>query len=176
MDATPEASDAELGEITRCYNLLYRRTSRHAPARVWRAITDADELSRWMGYPARVDLRVGGDYHVTFTGNPDGDLDGVIVGIEPGRRLTYAWGLSVLEWRLEPDPDGAGCRYTFLHHGMPVRGVEEEEGVGAGWHAWLDELDMLLEGRSLDAAASRARYARLCARYRSAIEAVIGPI
>ena len=57
----------ELGEITRCYSLRYERRSKHPPERLWRAITDPGELSRWMSYPARVELRIGGDYFVDFS-------------------------------------------------------------------------------------------------------------
>ena len=62
----------ELGEITRCYSLRYERRSKHSPERLWRALTDQSELSRWMSYPARVDLRVGGDYAVDFSRTGEG--------------------------------------------------------------------------------------------------------
>lgn len=168
--------ERELGEITRCYNILYERRSKHSVARVWRAITDPGELSRWMRYPVRVDLRVGGDYFVDFQDDSPEGLDGIITAIEPERRLTYAWGLSVLEWKLEPDEATGGCTYTFLHHGMPVRGIPDEEGVAAGWHVWLDELEDHLDGRSISRESSSARYAALCPCYRARIEAAIGPL
>lgn len=83
----------EPGEITRCYSLRYERRSRHSPERLWRAIMDPGELSRWMSYPARVDLRVGGDYSVDFSRTSEGTLEGVIVRIEPARRLAVGWHL-----------------------------------------------------------------------------------
>ncbi len=105
---------SDLGEISRCYTMTFERTSKHPVAKLWRSITEADEVTRWMTYPARIDLRIGGDYHVDFSRSEGGELDGVIVRVEPERTLAYVWGMSVLEWRLEPG-DG-GCRCTFVHH------------------------------------------------------------
>jgi uncharacterized protein YndB with AHSA1/START domain len=158
----------EIGEITRCYSLRYERTSKHPPARLWRAITDPAEVTRWMAYPARIDLRVGGAYFVDFSRTAEGSLDGVIVRVEPDRQLAYAWGTSVVEWTLAPD--GSGCRYTFLHHGMSRRDIPDEEGVAVGWHLWLDDL----EGHVSDTRASRANADELARDYRRRLDVVLG--
>ncbi len=164
---------SELGEITRCYTMTFERRSAHSAQRLWRAITSADEVARWMGYPARIDLRVGGDWHVDFTSKgAKEDLDGVIVRIEPERRLACVWGLSVLEWRLEAD--GRGCRYTFVHHGQAPGLVEEEEGLVAGWHAFLDDLAGHLEGVYPDPEENSAKWQTLKEPYRARVEAVLG--
>ena len=113
----------ELGEITPCWTVTFRRTSRQPPARVWAALTEPDQIARWWRHPARVDLRVGGAYRVDF--GDGGGLDGVIVRLQPERGLAYVWGRAVVEWTLEPA--GAGCRYTFRHHG------QEPAPEGAGW-------------------------------------------
>ena len=106
----------ELAEITSCYTMRFDRRTEHSPARLWRAITNAEEVARWMAYPARIDLRVGGEYHLDFSRTDGGELDGVIVRLAPERRLAYVWGVSVLEWTLEVD--GEGCSYQFVHHGI----------------------------------------------------------
>jgi uncharacterized protein YndB with AHSA1/START domain len=175
MNDLPSVDPATLGEVTRCYSLRYRRHSKHPPARLWRAITDPDEIERWMGYPARVDLRVGGDYFVDFqTSSPD-NLDGVIVAVEPERRLAYAWGLSVIQWTLTPDDGGSGTAYTFVDHGTQIRHVPDEEGVAVGWHAWLDRLDAMLDGAEPLSLPPRTRDA-LSAAYHARIEDAIGPL
>lgn len=163
---------SELGEITRCYSLLYRRRSKHSAERPWRAITDSAEVSRWMTYPAHIELRVAGEYRVDFARTNDGVLDGVIVRIEPGRQLAYAWGTSVVEWSLAPD--GAHCRYTFLHHGMSRREIPDEAGVAVGWHLWLDDVEHHLSGeRMLDDLSTKARAAELEQRYRPRLDQVL---
>jgi len=163
----------ELGEITACYTIRYERQSKHAPARLWRAITDSAEVSRWMSRSARIDLRVGGDYFVQFEPGA-GALDGVIVRAEPEHNLAYVWGLSVVEWTIEPDGDGS--RYSFVHHGMSVRGLPDEEGVASGWHVWLDDFERHLSGKAPDPEIGRARFEALSPPYRERLEAVLGPL
>jgi uncharacterized protein YndB with AHSA1/START domain len=148
--------------------MTFERRTRQPAARLWRALTEPDEVAKWMGYPARVDLRVGGDWHVEFTSRgEDEDLAGVIVRVEPERRLACVWGMSVLEWRLEPDGDG--CRYTFVHHGQAPRLVDEEVGLVAGWHSFLDDLEGHLEGRE----ARDAGFSTLKEAYRERVAAAL---
>jgi len=160
----------ELGIITRCYAIRYDRTSKHSAERLWRAITDPDEVTKWMQYPARIGLRVGGDYFVEFAGNPE-NLDGVIVRFEHGRMLRYAWGTSIVEWQLTPE--GAGTHYVFSHFGLDRAKTPNDEGVAAGWHAWLDDFEEFLSsGRPT--ATSNARWAELSRRYLPVVSSALG--
>ena len=161
---------SEIGRITPCWSIHFERTSKHSAARLWRAITDPKEVTHWMALPARVDLRVGGEYHVDFS-PIDGQLDGVIVRLETERRLAMVWGLSVLEWTITPEADA--CRYTFLHHGQPPGLVDDEAGIAAGWHAWLDDLDTHTDGGTPD--DGKARVAALMPAYSPPIAELIGP-
>ena len=163
---------SELGEITRCYTMTYERRSKHAADRLWRAITDSGEVASWMGYHARIDLRIGGDYFVDFTPTSDENLDGILVRIEPAHQLTYVWGLSVVEWTLEPDGDG--CRYTFVHHGMPRRDIPDEQGVAFGWHLWLDDLENYLSGVSPSEEEKRTQYKGMSEAYGKRLDVVLG--
>lgn len=162
----------ELAEVHPCYSLIFRRTSRHPASRVWRAITDSDEVTRWMTYPARIDLRVGGDYFVDFARTDGGDLDGMIVKLEPGRILRYVWGTSVVEWVLEPGEPGSS--YTFAQYGLHPRPIPEEEGLAAGWHVWLEDLDQFIDTGSPSAEALGAERWRAVGKlYRPKLEAAV---
>jgi uncharacterized protein YndB with AHSA1/START domain len=168
---------SDLGEITPCWTITFRRESKHSPQRLWHAITDPDEVSKWMGYPARIELRPGGDYHLDFSkpheGDDAGDLDGVIVRVQEERSLAIVWGRSVLEWAIEPD--GAGCSYTFTHHGQepPSEGDRHtDEGIAAGWHAFLDAFAAHLDGAAPSAKAADA-HERLVATYRERLAAAL---
>ena len=75
--------------------------------RVFRALTQPDELARWWGPRGfttpeiRLDLRVGGAYRFGMQ-PPDGDLfhlSGEFLEVEPPLRLAYTF-----RWD-EPDPD-----------------------------------------------------------------------
>ena len=135
---------SDLAEITTCYSMTWERRSKHPVDRLWRAITEPDEVGQWMSNPARIDLRVGGDYFVDFSRTNSGALDGIIIRLEPRVRIAYVWGLCVIEWTLEPS--AAGCRYTFVHHGQAPGLVPQEEGLATGWHLWLDDFAAHLEG------------------------------
>ncbi|MCY4107771.1 MAG: SRPBCC domain-containing protein, partial [Chloroflexi bacterium] len=88
----------DLARIDLCYSITFEREVRHSPSRLWSAISNAEEVSRWMGYPARIDLKAGGDYFVDFERSGEGGLDGIITRFENQRLLHYCWGLSTSCW------------------------------------------------------------------------------
>ena len=140
-DATAGNAMTKLGEISTCWTLTIQRRTGHPPERLWQAITDPDQVAKWMRLPgARIDLRVGGDYRPDFGPEGGGEVPGVIVRLEPNRLLAWVWNYSVIEWKIERDGDGS--RYSFSDHGNPVKGGH---GIAAGWHCWFDAL-----GRYLD--------------------------
>jgi uncharacterized protein YndB with AHSA1/START domain len=164
----------ELGEISLCYTVTFDRTSKYSAKRLWSAVTDPLEIGEWMGYPARVDLRVGGDWYVDFSGTNDGALTGVIVRVEPEHTLAYVWGLSVVEWTLTDAP--GGCSYRFVQAGLPDRGVgADEEGLPAGWHDFIDQLDRHLDGIHLTSAQRHANWLDLKPAYREQLDRVLVP-
>jgi uncharacterized protein YndB with AHSA1/START domain len=160
----------ELGEVTKCYTLTYNRTSKHSPDRLWRAITQGDEISQWMDFPAKVDLRVGGEWHVDFSRVDGSELPGVIVRVETERNLTYTWGLSVIEWTIEPTD--TGCNYKFIQNGLAFRDIPDEEGLAAGWHEFFDRLDLHLDDVHIDEPAQKARWNELKPGYRDRLDAI----
>jgi len=164
----------DLGEITLCYTVKFDRRSKHSAKRVWAAITDPHEIGKWMDYPARVDLRVGGEWNVDFSRTNNGALAGVIVRVDAERVLTYVWGLSVVEWTLKDTP--GGCSYRFVQTGLADRGVDaDEEGLPAGWHDFLDQLDHHLDGVHLTAEERKANWHRLKPSYRERLDRVLVP-
>jgi uncharacterized protein YndB with AHSA1/START domain len=163
---------SDLGEITSCWTITFRRKAKQPPARVWAAVTDPDQIARWWRHPAHVDLRVGGAYRVDF--GAGGCLDGVIVRVQPERHLAYVWGVSVVEWTFEPDDEG--CRYTFMHHGQPPapEGADyTDEGIAAGYRIGLDTFAALLDGAPAPAAPPLASWERFTGLYRPLIEDVL---
>jgi uncharacterized protein YndB with AHSA1/START domain len=60
---------------------------------VWRALTDAEELSRWLVESATVEPREGGTYHLSF--DEVLELRARIEAWEPGRRLRLATELPL---------------------------------------------------------------------------------
>ena len=119
---------------------------------VWEAITDPDELARWFGDEAEIDLRSGGDAFMTWENH--GRYAMRIEEVEAPSRLVWSWvhepdvafddaPATRVEWRLGAAADGGTTLHlretgflTDLH-----RGQNDE-----GWDAELGELSELLGG------------------------------
>ena len=140
----------EMAEIIDGHTLRFVRVVKHPPERVWRAITDRQELEAWMRYAVPLfEAREGG--HVHFFGEDaetSPGIDGKIFVFDPPRTLAYSfydprnpkhvangqrtWGVR---WDLEPY-DG-GCRITFIQRYLPAAPLW---GLGEGWHGFIDQL------------------------------------
>ncbi len=123
------------------------------PERVWRALTEPDELRRWLFASAVADVREGGSWRFTFPHWPSArglhhpalNFGGPIVELDPGRVLAVAfeppyWG--VLRFEVSPAPEGAELRTT-------QRGFEGNEewlaDFRGGWGSFGDRLAVLCE-------------------------------
>jgi uncharacterized protein YndB with AHSA1/START domain len=138
------------------YRLDWERAYPQSLERVWSAISNADEITAWMKFPTQLEPRVGGKVHIEFSA--EGLLEGIVCNFEPPHLLIYTWGDSLVNWKLEGDT--AGTKLHFSHIGVRP---ELAAGLGAGWHAFLDQLEDHLSGNSRS-----ARYRELKARYENA--------
>ena len=129
-----------------------------APAKVWRAWTDARALGQWFrpdasfSVPvAESDVRAGGGFRVLMI-NAKGeefDLSGVYREVLPERRLVMTWS-----WKNQPGheslvtvsfrPSGTGTQLDLQHEGYLdfVDQPTHEEG----WSGALDTLGVILKG------------------------------
>jgi uncharacterized protein YndB with AHSA1/START domain len=113
----------------------FERRYPHSVARVWRSVTEPDELARWFPSTVEVDLREGGDMRFTFPGGEAEPMDGSVVELDPPRVFAFLWGRDLL--RIELEPDGEGCRLRLTQ----TLGSEDEAARNAaGWHVCLDRL------------------------------------
>ena len=143
-----------LGEILHQdgrYGLRYERRLRHAPERVWRALTESESLRHWMPADMVGERRTGADLvfpfwpaHVERFGIPAGQvaLAGRMLAWEPPRLLEYSWDVDLLRFELEPDGDGTRLVFTTW-----LGDVDQypAHGTAAGYHAALDQLVELLD-------------------------------
>lgn len=123
-----------------------------SPERVWRALTDPEELARW--FPDEtVDLEVregkGGWWHWTEHGRYAVRFEVV----EPPRRLVWSWArepdtpveearTTTVEWQLEAR-EGGGTTLSLRESGFLTEEAREQNV--AGWKRELGELVELLE-------------------------------
>ena len=122
------------------------------PDRVWRALTDPDELVQW--FPdegADVDLKPGGEGAWVWANH--GRYAVRFEVVEPNRRLVWSWAreadtafedgmVTTVEFRLEPAGDGGTTLYLresgFVNE-------EDRQGNDGGWDKELGELVTFLE-------------------------------
>ncbi len=115
---------------------------RAPPERLWRALTDPLELSRWFPDRAEVDLRPGGSGAWTWQSHGRHAVTFEIV--EPPRRLVWRWSLEPsipvdvgittrVEWTLTRRHDGGTTLRleetgftTAGHHDTNVKGWKRE--------------------------------------------------
>jgi uncharacterized protein YndB with AHSA1/START domain/uncharacterized protein YciI len=121
--------------------------------RVFRALTDGDEITKWWGAEGvyrttswKSDFRVGGKWRADGVG-ADGHaffVEGEFLEIEPPRKVVQTWtaawdggNTTTITYLLDETPEGT--RVTVRHTGFDDR-VDSCRGHGAGWElvlGWL---------------------------------------
>ena len=131
--ATGARGDKPAGEQ---WTLILVRELRHPPQRVWRALTDPDELRAWAPFEADGSLgTVGATVKLTWVGTPTA-IDTIVTRADPPRVLEY----RDTRWELEPVTGGTRLTlWATIDRRFIAWGA-------AGWHISLDVLDRLLAG------------------------------
>ena len=137
------ASGARVQKDGEKWTLVLVRDLRHPPAKVWKALTDPEDLREWAPFDADRNLGTVGAATLSTVGTPLLSETQVKRADAP-RVLEYSWGGGDLRWELEPHGSG-GTRLTLWHNinrGFISMGA-------AGWHICFDVLDHLLAGQPL---------------------------
>jgi len=124
--------------------LRYERRLAHSPARVWRALTEPEELGQWFPAAVDMDLVAGGKMRFTFLDKDVDSPDGRITELDPPRVFAFDWGEENLRFELRREGDG--CLLVFNN---TLDDRSKLARVGAGWHLCLDVLEANLDGRQL---------------------------
>ena len=136
------ASGATVRKEGEKWTLVLVRELRHAPEKVWQALTDPAHLREWAPFDADRSLATAGTTaQLTTVGAPTPLVSEIQVKrADAPRLLEYNWGTQDLRWELEPV--GSGTRLTPWHN-IDRRFI----AMGAaGWHICFDVLDHLLSG------------------------------
>jgi uncharacterized protein YndB with AHSA1/START domain len=123
--------------------LRMERRLRHPAEKVWRALTEPEQLVHW--FPASVDLqpRIGSTVEYQMDGEPAGD--GEVLEFDPPHVFAITWNGEVLRWELLP-ADG-GCLLVMSHTFDDRFGAAS---FGSGWTLCLDAMDLLLDDKPID--------------------------
>jgi uncharacterized protein YndB with AHSA1/START domain len=130
------ANGAEVRKHGERWTLILVRELRHAPERVWQALTEPEHLREWAPFDVDGSLATpGAAVKLTWTGAPT-PIETTVLRAEAPRVLEY----NDIRWELEPL--GGGTRLT-LWATIDRRFVSMG---AAGWHIALDVLGHLLDG------------------------------
>jgi uncharacterized protein YndB with AHSA1/START domain len=124
------------------------------PARVWAALTRADQLGAWFGTRAEVDLRPGGEVAFTWDAAAGPRTSrGVIETIEPTRRFAFRWQanpgeapMTLVDFTLEPHVEGTRLRVVESGFASIPPQLRTHEGHVEGWNRELADLAEYLAG------------------------------
>jgi uncharacterized protein YndB with AHSA1/START domain len=159
------AAGAQIRKEGENWTLVVVRDLRHAPEKVWTALTDPASLREWAPFDADKNLGVVGPVTLSTVGGPAPNVSETLVTrAEAPKVLEYRWGNNDMRWTLEPHE--GGTRLTLWHNidrGFIAMGA-------AGWQICLDVLDRLVGekpiGRIVGAEAMKFEWPRLHEEYK----------
>jgi uncharacterized protein YndB with AHSA1/START domain len=133
------------------HTIRFERTLGHAPAKVWRALTENAELAHWFPAEMHGDREAGARLRFVFPAEPgevpaDGGDEGVTNGgemhvFDPPSTLESTWEGEVLRFKLTPQ--GGGTLLVFTHTFTDVTKAARD---ASGWDVCIDALEALLDG------------------------------
>ena len=136
------ASGARIEKNGEKWTLVLVRQLRHAPEKVWEALTEPEHLREWAPFDADGSLATAGrSVKLTTVAAPTPRIsETTITRADAPRTLEYMWGDFNMRWELEAL--NGGTRLTlWTNIGRPYIAMG-----AAGWHICLDVLDHLLSG------------------------------
>jgi uncharacterized protein YndB with AHSA1/START domain len=120
----------------------------HAPAKVWRALSEPALLSRWLLPITALDLTPGAPF--TFRRDPMPGWDGVVnctvLEVEPGRRLRYGWVVGELDTVVEFTlaETASGTKLSLVQSGFREHQKQNFGGARYGWRQMGGALGQVL--------------------------------
>ena len=122
---------------------------RHAPEKVWRALTDPSLLAEWLLPVIGFTLEPGAEFMFKTQAYPgwDGTVSCRMLEIEPGRKLAYTWTVPFLETvvTFTLTPTESGTRLSMVQSGFKAEQKREFGGARYGWTMMGGKLADLLE-------------------------------
>jgi uncharacterized protein YndB with AHSA1/START domain len=139
------ASGARIQKDGEKWTLVLVRDLAHSPAKVWKALTDPEDLRAWAPFDSDRNLGTVGTATLTTVGAPTLQVtETQVKRADASKALEFNWGGQDIRWELEP-LGGGGTRLT-LWHNIDRRYI----AMGAaGWHICFDVLDRHLAGRPI---------------------------
>ena len=121
----------------------------HAPAKVWRALTDPALLAEWLLPVIGLELQPGAEFMFKTQPYPgwDGTVNCRMLEIEPQRKLRYTWTVPFLDTDVTftLTPTALGTHLGIVQSGFTADQKRESGGARYGWKMMGGKLVDLLE-------------------------------
>jgi uncharacterized protein YndB with AHSA1/START domain len=143
---TGQTTDEQLGRLAPSgthWQLIFERSMAHPATRVWRALTEPDQLAVW--FPSLIEgtWSPGEPLTFRFAAGRSPEFTGDVLVVDPPHVLEFRWGPDRLRFCVQPTADGEGCTLiltvTFAELGRAARDA-------AGWQVCLNALASGLDG------------------------------
>jgi uncharacterized protein YndB with AHSA1/START domain len=129
--------------------VVIERTFRHAPEKLWRALTESQLIAQWL---MKNDFEPLVERKFQFRAEPVPQWDGVIecevLIIDPQKRLSYSWRSmgheSVVLFTLTPVEGGTHLRME--HSGFRPDQRAAYQGATYGWQKFFGNLERIVGG------------------------------
>ena len=118
------------------------------PSRVFKALTEENELNQWYSKEAKFNARIGSEFTLKMhwaSRGLDFDIKGDILELIPNKKLSYTWKsvrltdtqeTPIITWLLEPLTDGK-TRVTVIQTSVTKEFWQDTE---TGWSHFLSQL------------------------------------
>lgn len=120
----------------------------HAPAKVWRAVTEPELLAEWLLPVIGLDLVPGREFK--FRRDPMPEWDGIVhcrvLEVEAPRRLRYAWVAGGIDTTVSFTlaPNDGGTKLLIVQSGFTPEQKHNFGGARYGWRMMGQKLVDLL--------------------------------
>ncbi|WP_437740609.1 SRPBCC domain-containing protein [Sorangium sp. So ce1504] len=122
---------------------------KHAPEKVWRALTEPALLAEWLLPTIGLQLEPGAAFTLKTQPYPgwDGTVNCRFVEIEARRKLSYTWSVPFLETvvTFTLTPTASGTRLSLVQSGFKPDQKQNFAGARYGWKMMGGKLVDLLE-------------------------------
>jgi uncharacterized protein YndB with AHSA1/START domain len=154
------------------HTLRFECSFAHPPEKVWRTLTETEEMAHWFPAEMRGPREPGAKLRFVFPSEP-GEVpatatgegpafDGEMIAFDPPRLFEFSWGGEVLRFELAPQGDGTLLVFTHTFEDLAKSARD-----ASGWDFCLAALESRLSGQEPGAFNSESfetrfgEYARL---------------
>jgi uncharacterized protein YndB with AHSA1/START domain len=135
--------------MTTTHSVVIEKEMPFPAEKIWRALTEGPLIKEWL-MDNDFEPLVGHSFKFRSTPVPnwDGVINGAVLVVEPGKKLSYSWGTmgmeSVVVWTLVATSGGTLVRME--HSGFRSDQDAAYKGATYGWQKFIGGLERVLAG------------------------------